>query len=114
MTEGIDLDECGPPTFEFAAKLSDIVRIVSAAGVALDQVVIVGTGCDGCDADIYLDWTKNWPGGMKLSDDEKLLAPEEVARLRAEADAERAEREAEAEARAAEAERVAADPLEGW
>lgn len=112
--EGYDLDEVGPPTFEFASKLSDVVRMVNAAGVALDQVVIVGESCDGCTPSLYLDWAKNWPDGVELTADEKILAPEEVARRRADAEAERALREAEAEKRAEEAERIANDVTEGW
>lgn len=112
--DGYDLDEVGPPTIEHAMSLAEIVRKVNAAGVALDQVVIIAESCDGCTGTAYLDWAKNWPDGVELTEDERILAPEEVARRRAAAEAERAEREAEAERRAEEAERVANDVTEGW
>lgn len=114
MTEGLDLDEVGPPRIDAGETLKSIVARVTAAGVSLDQVVVAGTSCDGCGADLYLDWAKNWPDGIALDESEKGLAPEEIRRRREEAVADKERREAEAAERAAEAERVMSDSLEGW
>lgn len=114
MTEGLDLDEVGPPLIDNGDKLSSIVARLTSAGISLDQVVIDAESHDGCAGQPLLDWAKNWPGGVKLEEDEVGLAPEEVQRRREEAAADKERREAEAAERAAEAERVMSDSLEGW
>lgn len=112
--DSLNLDEVGPPPIEFAMSLADIVRKVNSAGVALDQVVVVGESCDGCQPHLYLDWAKNWPDGIELTEDEKILAPEEVARRReAEAQA-KAEAEEKAKREAQEREDMMDDVTQGW
>lgn len=110
-------EDVGPPPITYATKLSDVVRLVNAHGLALDQVVIVAESCDGCAGEPYLDWAKNYAdyeNGKKLTDDEKLLTPEEREALREELARQEAERVAEAERREQEAEETMRDNLAGW
>ena len=65
-TEGIDTEIVGPPPIEHGMRLSEIARRVNAAGVPLDEVVVIG----GDDHVVELDWAKDYDQAEAAAADE--------------------------------------------